>query len=216
MEGFQVTGVSYPHLLWEHELTDLFPAVEDPNTGITLWESGAIIIYLIEQYDTTNSLSYGPDSPTHRHHCNQWLMFQLSGQGPYFGQLAWFVNFHPEKLPSVQERYSKELHRVLGVLETALQANGGGVLVGDKLTYADLAFVWWNEMTQIAAGTAVDPLEGFPGVLAWHKRMKDRDSFKKTAEVRTAAMKEQQLGATGLKQGQTVQDLEAEVAKQKQ
>ncbi|KAL9023709.1 MAG: hypothetical protein Q9180_008133, partial [Flavoplaca navasiana] len=60
------------------------PAIIDPNTDLTLWESGAIILYLIEQYDTQKKLSFG--SLHGKNLLNQWLMFQMSGQGPYFGQ----------------------------------------------------------------------------------------------------------------------------------
>jgi glutathione S-transferase len=63
------------------------PAIIDPNTDLTLWESGAIIQYLIEQYDTERKLSY--DSLHEKHLLNQWLHFQMSGQGPYYSQLAW-------------------------------------------------------------------------------------------------------------------------------
>lgn len=65
------------------------PAIEDPNTGLKLWESGAIIEYLLETYDTGNSLSYSSGSEKWEQKC--WLHFQTSGQGPYFGQRAWFV-----------------------------------------------------------------------------------------------------------------------------
>lgn len=113
------------------------PAIEDPNTGITLWESGAIIQYLIETYDKDGKLSYS--SSPEKFQLIQWLMFQVSGQGPYFGQAAWFHFFHPEKLPSAQERYLKEIERVTGVLDGWLQSHE--YLVGDKVTYADLSFV---------------------------------------------------------------------------
>lgn len=62
-------------------------AIQDPNTGLTLWESGAILNYLIEQYDTKNLISY--TTLKEKHHCNQWLHFQVSGQGPYYGQAGW-------------------------------------------------------------------------------------------------------------------------------
>jgi len=54
------------------------PSIRDPNTGITLWESAAIIQYLIDQYDTEGKLSYKtfPD----KYHCQQWLAFQISGE----------------------------------------------------------------------------------------------------------------------------------------
>lgn len=62
-------------------------AIEDPNTGITLWESGAILGYLIRQYDTENRISY--EGLKEQTLCGQWLAFQISGQGPYFGQCTW-------------------------------------------------------------------------------------------------------------------------------
>lgn len=68
-------------------LTDYTLAIEDPNTQITLWETGAIIQYLIKQYDTQKRLSY--DSFKEENLCIQWLSFQISGQGPYFGQCTW-------------------------------------------------------------------------------------------------------------------------------
>lgn len=52
------------------------PAIEDPNTGVVLWESGAIIEYLCETYDPSQTLSYGSTSPQ-KHLCRQWLYFQV-------------------------------------------------------------------------------------------------------------------------------------------
>ncbi len=69
----------------------------------------------------------------------QWLFFQASGQGPYYGQAAWFTFFHPEKIPSAQERYKKETLRVLGVLEGVLSKQEW--LVGGKPTIGDLSFI---------------------------------------------------------------------------
>lgn len=54
------------------------PAIEDPNTGITLWESNAILEYLLDTYDTEGKL--GPKSGHEKHHMRQWLNFQTSGQ----------------------------------------------------------------------------------------------------------------------------------------
>ena len=62
-------------------------AIEDPNNGLVLWESGAIIQYLIEQYDPEKKISYA--TLPEKYHLNQWLMFQMSGHGPYLGQCAW-------------------------------------------------------------------------------------------------------------------------------
>jgi len=61
------------------------PAIQDPNTGIKLWESGAIIEYLIETYDKEHKISF--DFGTKEsYEAKQWLFYQVSGQGPYFGQ----------------------------------------------------------------------------------------------------------------------------------
>lgn len=60
------------------------PAIEDPNTGATVWESGAIIEYLLETYDGAHTLSYTDTTDRIESRC--WFHLQLSGQGPYFGQ----------------------------------------------------------------------------------------------------------------------------------
>jgi glutathione S-transferase len=54
------------------------PAIYDPNTDLTLWESGAIIEYLIERYDTTHKLSFAPGT-AETYHAKQWLFFQTTG-----------------------------------------------------------------------------------------------------------------------------------------
>lgn len=54
------------------------PSIVDPNTGITLWESGAIILYLVDQYDKEGKISYS--TTPERYLCQQWLMFQVSGK----------------------------------------------------------------------------------------------------------------------------------------
>lgn len=56
------------------------PVIEDPNTGITLWESGAILEYLIETYDKSHTFTY--TSAPEKFYLQQWLHFQVSGQGP--------------------------------------------------------------------------------------------------------------------------------------
>ena len=63
---------------------------------------------------------------------------------PYFGQACWFQYYHSEKIPSAIERYSDEIRRVFGVLDSVLAKQK--YLVGDKLTVADLAFIPWNEV----------------------------------------------------------------------
>jgi len=153
------------------------PAIHDPNTGLTLWESGAIVEYLVEQYDPGHALSFPAGSPE-SYHAKQYLFFQVSGQGPYYGQAAWFKNFHREKLPSAVERYVGEINRVTGVLEGILKkeaeagGDGGGPwLVGDKYSFADLSFVSWQTIIQKIHGTDEFNPEEYPHVKNWIERI---------------------------------------------
>lgn len=158
------------------------PAIEDPNTGITLWESGAIVEYLIEQYDKDNKLGYTDTAS--KFHCKQWVHFQVSGQGPYYGQAFWFMNYAPEKIPLAIERYQNEIRRVCGVLERAL--DGRDWLVGDKCTYADLSFIaWQGTIPMIFAGE--DFYSKYPKVKAWMDRMEARPAVQKISSARTEA-----------------------------
>jgi len=176
------------------------PAIEDPNTNLVLWESGAIVQYLIEQYDTERKLTY---DTVEKHKLNQWLMFQMSGQGPYFGQAGWFITLHAEKLPSAIERYTNEIYRILSVLESALQ--GKQWLVGDKCTFADLSFVTWNDRIDavLLLPSDKDKFEGYPNVKAWHERMISRPSWKTAMETRARLMDEQGLMWNGMPKGIT-------------
>lgn len=93
----------------------------------------------------------------------------IAGQGPYFGQRAWFKLFHSEKLPSAIERYGKEIERVIGVLETALSKKEW--LVGDRMTIADLSFIPWNVFAfNVLVKDELD-LSKYPHVKAWHEKM---------------------------------------------
>ncbi|KAH8692497.1 glutathione S-transferase II [Phaeosphaeriaceae sp. PMI808] len=118
------------------------PAIEDPNTGLILWETGAIILYLVEQYDIAKKLTY--NTIQENSYIQQWLMFQVSGQGPYYGQASWFNVLHSEKLPSAINRYVEEAKRICDVLENSLV--GKAWLVGNKMTIADLAPSWIKAM----------------------------------------------------------------------
>ncbi|KAL4950762.1 glutathione transferase [Aspergillus filifer] len=144
-------------------------AIEDPNTQITLWESGAIIQYLIEQYDKDHKLSYG--TLRERQFCNQWLHFQMSGQGPYYGQCACPP---PRERTLAIERYTEEIHRILGVLNRVLE--GKTWLVGDALGQ-------------------------YPNVLAWHTRMRTLDTWADCEAERARIMGEQGLDINGLPKG---------------
>jgi glutathione S-transferase len=132
-----------------------------------------------------------------KNHLNQFLMFQVSGQAPYSGQATWFTYLHPEKVASALERYQYEARRVLGVLDGLLK--GKDWLVGDKITFADLAFVPWNDRIDAILGVPVENrFDGFLNVKAWHKRMTGRDSWKKCMETRNRLMDEQGFMPNGM------------------
>lgn len=163
------------------------PAIYDPNTDITLWESGAIVEYLIDKYDTDHRLGFPSGTPEY-YHARQWLFFQTTGQAPYYGQAVWFNKYHPERIPSAIERYVNEIKRVTGVLERHLakQAHDGDGpwLVGNRFSYADAAFVSWQtivamfwEKEEFGAGG-----DGFPEVKGWMGRMMEREKVKKVMD----------------------------------
>lgn len=158
------------------------PAIEDPNTGITLWESGAILEYLVETYDKQHTISFDSGSQDY-FYAKQWLHFQVSGQGPYFGQGVWFTRFHHEKLESAKERYYKEINRVSGVLDKYLA--GKEYLVGNKFSYVDLAFVPWFETLPFIE---IDVSKDFPNLDAWLNRQKARPAIAKTLKQRQDAI----------------------------
>ncbi|KAF1966455.1 glutathione S-transferase [Bimuria novae-zelandiae CBS 107.79] len=162
-----------------------WPAVYDPNTDITLFETGAIIEYLVDKYDTEQKFSFQPGSKE-AYQAKSWLYFQVSGQGPYYGQAVWFKFVHAEKFPSAVQRYAAEVKRVTGVLEEHLEkqkelfpGGDGPWLVGGKFSYADLAWVPWQfEMILLStrAGLKDDGFDAdeFPLVREWIDKMMKR------------------------------------------
>ena len=118
------------------------PAIIDPlspsGQPMALFESGAILLYLAEK---TNQ--FLPADPVARYETIQWLMFQMGGIGPMFGQLGFFNVFagkdFEDKRP--RDRYAAESRRVLGVLNQRL-TNRAWVM-GDDYTIADIAILPW-------------------------------------------------------------------------
>lgn len=158
------------------------PAIEDPNTGITLWESGAILEYLVETYDKEHTISFDAGSKDY-FLAKQWLHFQMSGQGPYFGQAVWFTRYHPEQVESAKERYYKEVRRVSGVVDKYLADKE--YLVAGKFSYADLAFIPWFSLVGMFG---VDLSQEFPHVDAWLNRQKARPAIAKALKLREEAI----------------------------
>src|SRR5688572_12832889 len=118
------------------------PAILDPNgpggKPLGLFESGAILIYLAEK---TGQLM--PADPAARYETIQWLMFQMGGIGPMFGQLGFFHKFagkdYEDKRP--RDRYVAESKRLLAVLDQRLESRRW--IMGDDYTIADIATFGW-------------------------------------------------------------------------
>lgn len=156
------------------------PSIYDPNTDITLWESGAVVEYLIERYDHTHRLSFPPGT-AEAYHAKQWLFFQVSGQGPYYGQYGWFRLHAPKEIPYAIDRYAKEINRVTAVLEGHLskQKTGKEWLVGGKCSYADIAFVPWQFTVNRVLRSEEFNVDHYPHVKAWLAKMLEREGTKK-------------------------------------
>jgi GST-like protein len=99
---------------------------------LTLWETGAILLYLAEKTGR-----FLPKDPVRRAICWQWLMFQVSGVGPMFGQEAHFTHYAKDRHPYAIERYSREVDRLLMVLNKRL--GEAEYLAGEDYTIADMA-----------------------------------------------------------------------------
>ncbi|KAI1750444.1 hypothetical protein F4782DRAFT_251669 [Xylaria castorea] len=159
------------------------PVIVDPNTGVTLFESGAIINYIVDVYDKHCKLTYGDDRLAEKYLVQSWLMFQMSGQGPMFGQKMWFTYFHVEEdLTTPLNRYATETKRICGVIDNTLRRRRAELklseeepvwLVGEHYTYADLSFVMWNIilLTQLFPGDGNDWENELPEFYKWHKHL---------------------------------------------
>ena len=118
----------------------------------------------------------------------------MSGQGPYFGQFAWFSFFHPEKgITSAIDRYANEIKRVLGVINSHLEKTGKPYLVGDKISYVDLMFIPWNN-GMINGGLGKEFAEKefpekYPKCKEWHDKLMQREGVKKAVAVVDEAKK---------------------------
>ena len=140
------------------------PAILDPNgpdcRPLALFESGAILIYLAEKTGR-----FLPPDAAGRYETIQWLMFQMGGIGPMFGQLGFFNKFagkdYQDKRP--RDRYVAESKRLLGVLNQRLE--GRAWIMGDAYTIADIAtFPWVRNLIGFYEASELVNIEEFPNV----------------------------------------------------
>ncbi|MGE0873375.1 MAG: glutathione S-transferase family protein [Burkholderiales bacterium] len=137
------------------------PAIVDPEgpdgKPLPLFESGAILVYLSGK----TGGRFLPASDRGKYIALQWLMFQMGGVGPMFGQAHHFLRAAPEPVPYGIERYTKEVRRLYGVLNTRL---GEAPFLAEEYSIADISTFPWiarHEWHKVA-------LEDFPNVKRWY------------------------------------------------
>ena len=152
------------------------PAIVDSDgpggAPITVFESGAILIYLAEK-----SGRFLPTEPVARMEVIQWLMFQMGGIGPIFGQVHHFLRAAKEKVPYGIERYGTEARRLYGVLDRRL--DGRDHLAGDGYSIADIATWPWvlrHEWQEI-------DLADYPNVKRWFDAIGSRPAVQRGIQV---------------------------------
>jgi GSH-dependent disulfide-bond oxidoreductase len=147
------------------------PAIVDRDTGFSLMESGAIMMYLA---DKAGKLL--PTAPEKRYRAIEWLMWQMGGVGPMLGQVHHFVKYNAGKAPYAEDRYLKEASRLYGVLDRRLSAHE---YVADDYSIADIAI--WPWISRFEWQT-ID-LDKYPNVKRWYVAIAARPAVQKGYKV---------------------------------
>lgn len=159
------------------------PAIIDPNgpdgRPLPLFESGAILLYLAEKTGR-----FLPGDAAARYRTIQWLMFQMGGIGPMFGQLGFFHKFagkdYEDKRP--RDRYAAESRRLLGVLNGQLADNAW--IGSDEYTIADIAtFPWVNGLLNFYGAGEIVGIADFPHVTRALQTFLDRPAVAKGLHI---------------------------------
>ena len=152
------------------------PAIVDSDgpggAPIAVFESGAILIYLAEKHGR-----FLPIEPVARMEVIQWLMFQMGGIGPMFGQVHHFLRAAKEQVPYGIERYGTEVRRLYGVLDRRL--DGRDHLAGEGYSIADIATYPWVFRRE---WQGVDLAE-FPNVKRWFDALGARPAVERGMNV---------------------------------
>jgi GST-like protein len=140
--------------------------------SISLFESGAILIYLADKTG-----QFLPEEPRAKYETLQWLMFQMGGVGPMFGQSNHFSHYAVDKIPYAIDRYSNECKRLYGVLDKRL--GEAEYLAADEYTIADIATHPW---VQGFERRGVD-IEEYPNVKRWIELIHQRPGVIRGTEI---------------------------------
>jgi len=143
------------------------PAIVDSDTGISVFEGGAILVYLAEKAG-----KFLPTDMAQRFDVLQWLFWQTGGLGPMAGQLSHFVNYVQEDVPYAHRRYTNEYDRLLAVMDVRLRNRD--YLAGDY-SIADIAsFPWVLPYRRLG-----NDLDNFPNLRRWFDSLKDRPAVQR-------------------------------------
>ena len=148
------------------------PAIVDQDgsggKSITLFESGAILIYLAEKTG-----KFLPTDKRRRYDVLQWLMFQMGSIGPMYGQAWHFRSVAPERIPYAVERYTNEVTRLLKVMEQRLKESA---YIGDKeFSIADIAAWPWVKGSEKYG----QDMRDFPNVVRWIGTIAERPAVQR-------------------------------------
>jgi GST-like protein len=156
------------------------PAIIDhdgPGGPISLFESGAILVYLAEKAGKLLAPS-GPD----RYAALEWTFWQMGGLGPMLGQLGFFVMRSKDKPPEAIERFTTEAHRLFSVMENRLKDRP--YLVGDAYSIADIAcYAWTLGASTLLKQGAPGAWGDFPSIERWLAAVGERPAVKRGMAV---------------------------------
>ncbi|KAF4556693.1 Glutathione S-transferase-like protein 22 [Elsinoe fawcettii] len=158
------------------------PAITDKDESgqeLKIWESGAILQYLVTRYDTENIISYPSGSKEHWQ-VTSWLMWQVGGVGPMQGQANHFALSANGNHEYSLQRYVNETRRLYRTMDQALARNTSGYLVGDRVTIADIAMWPWVTAYKYSGLSSTDE---FPHVKEWMYRLLKRPGFESGRNV---------------------------------
>ncbi|NET34121.1 MAG: glutathione S-transferase family protein [Cyanothece sp. SIO1E1] len=150
------------------------PAILDQETGVTVFESGAILIYLAEK---TGKLL--PTDLKTRFQVIEWLMFQMASVGPMFGQLGHFQRSAPEQIPYAIRRYEKETLRLYEVLNQQLEQHE---YIASDYSIADIATFPWVVAHEYL-GVMIDD---YPHVQRWIEALQQRPAVQQGMALKMA------------------------------
>ena len=148
-----------PHFL-KISPNNRIPAIVDRDNGLSLFESGAILMYLAEKTG-----KFWPKSGEAHWRTIEWLMWQMGGVGPMLGQVHHFVKYNKGKAPYAEERYLTEAKRLYGVLDRRLAEVpylAGEYSIADMATWPWISRFEWqtinlNDYPNVRAGTRRSP-----------------------------------------------------------